>query len=204
MTPPKAVVFDIGNVLVEWDPDRLYTRLMPNAAARAGLFARVDFEAMNIAGDRDGDLEAKVAALAARHPDDAAAILAWWKDWHEMFTPDIPDTAMVLRGLRDGGVPVYALSNFAADSFERAAALYPVLAEFDIPVISGREGVVKPEPRIYEILEERSGLSGPDLFFTDDRPDNIVAAQARGWRAHLFNGAAGLRIALASAGILLD
>ncbi len=204
MTPPKAVVFDIGNVLVEWDPDRLYTRLMPNAAARAGLFARVDFEAMNIAGDRDGDLEAKVAALAARHPDDAAAILAWWEDWHEMFAPDIPDTAMVLRGLRDGGVPVYALSNFAADSFERAVALYPVLAEFDIPVISGREGVVKPEPRIYEILEERSGLSGPDLFFTDDRPDNIVAAQARGWRAHLFNGAAGLRIALATAGILLD
>jgi 2-haloacid dehalogenase len=200
MTLPKAVVFDIGNVLVEWEPALLYARLLPDPVARAALFGRVDFDAMNAAGDREGGLQAKVAALAARHPEDAAAIRAWWEHWHVMFAPDIPDSIAMLRNLRADGVPVFALSNFADDSFERAMAQYPVLAEFDIPVISGREGVMKPEPRIYEILEERSGLSGADLFFTDDRADNIAAAEARGWRAHLFEGPAGLRAALAAAG----
>lgn len=200
MSTPSAVVFDIGNVFVEWAPERLYQRLLPDPAARAALFARVDFDAMNIAGDRDGDLEAKVAALASRHPEDAEAIRAWWDHWHVMFAPEIPGVAETFRALRAASVPVHALSNFAADSFLRAVERYPVLGEFDVPVVSGREGVVKPEARIYEILEERSGLKGGELFFTDDRADNIAAAAARGWRTHLFEGADGLRRALAEAG----
>lgn len=201
MTPPTAVVFDIGNVLVNWAPERVYELMLPDPVERVALFERVDFETMNIAGDREGDLEAKVAALAARHPEDAPYIRAWWERWDEMFAPAIPESAAMLGALRSAGVPVHALSNFAADSFERAMRLYPVLEEFDVPVISGREGTIKPEARIYELLEERTGLSGDAIFFTDDRPDNIEAARLRGWRTHLFEGPAGLRAALAGQGL---
>ncbi len=183
---PKAAVFDIGNVLVEWDPMRVYRDLVPDEAERAALFARVDFDGMNVAGDRNGSLEAEVAALAARHPEDAPLIHAWRERWAELFGPAIPRTAALLREARAAGIPVVALSNFAADTYLLGRDMHPVLQEFDVEVISGREGCIKPEPRIYEIVEARTGLSGPDLWFLDDRADNVAAARARGWRAELF------------------
>jgi 2-haloacid dehalogenase len=199
--PPKAVVFDIGRVLVEWDPARLYARRIPDAAERAALWSRVDFDGMNLAGDRDGSLAEAVEALAARHPADAAHIRAWRAQWREMIGSEMVGTVALLRALRGRGVPVHALSNFAADTYAEARELFPVLREFDLEVISGREGAVKPDPAIYGILEARAGLSGPDLFFTDDRADNIAAARARGWRAHLFEGADGLAAALRAEGL---
>jgi len=195
-TPPRAVIFDVGNVLVQWRPERVYERLVPDAAARAALFARVDFDAMNLRGDRDGRLADEVAALAARHPDDAPEIIAWHDCWAEMFSPPIAGSFALLAALKAGGVRVVALTNFAADTWERAGEIYPALRDFDDAVVSGRERAVKPEPRIYDILEARTGLLGADLFFTDDRADNIAAAAARGWRTHLFEGAEGLAAAL--------
>lgn len=184
----KAIVFDIGNVLVRWDPDRVYRDLIPEAAARAAFFESVPMEAMNLAGDRDGDLEAKVRALAKAHPDAAHLILPWWERWSDMCWADIPETADYLHRVKAGGWRVFALSNFAMDTFAIAATRWPVLNEFEIAVISGNEGCVKPEARIYELIEERSGLTGADLFFVDDRPENIAAASARGWGGRVFEG----------------
>ncbi len=199
--PPRAVVFDIGNVLVEWDPMRVYERLAPDPQARAALFARVDFDAMNAAGDRNGDLRAEVAALAARHPEDAPMIRAWLDNWAEMFGPELTGTSALLRRLKALGLPVFALTNFAADTFLTAQRMYPALTEFDLEIVSGREGVMKPEPRIYDLLESRAGLSGADLFFADDRPENVAAAAARGWRAHLFESPGALAEALRAEGL---
>lgn len=200
-TPPRAVIFDVGNVLVHWRPEDVYARLIPDAAARAALFARVDFDAMNLRGDRDGRLADEVAALAARHPADADAIIAWHDNWAEMFSPPIPESFDLLARLQAAGVRTVALTNFAADTWEKAVGIYPALGTFDVAVVSGRIGTVKPEPRIYDILEARTGLSGADLFFTDDRDANIAAAAARGWRTHLFDGPAGLETALRAAGL---
>lgn len=200
-TPPRAVVFDVGNVLVHWRPEDVYARLIPDAAERKALFDRVDFEAMNLRGDRDGRLADEVAALAARHPADAGPIIAWHDNWEEMFSPPIPESFALLAAVQAAGTRTVALTNFAADTWEKAVRMHPALGTFDVAVVSGREGAIKPERRIYEILETRTGLSGADLFFTDDRADNIAAAAARGWRTHLFEGPAGLKAALKGVGL---
>lgn len=201
MTAPNIIVWDIGNVLLDWSPDHLYRRLIPEDEARAAFYARLPLDEMNLAGDRDGDLEAKVAALAERHPEDAALILPWWAGWDRMCGGLIDGSVAIRDGLRAAGTPCWALSNFAADSWERCVAIYPELTAFDGLTISGREGVVKPDPAIYELIETRTGAAPEDIFFIDDRTANIEAARDRGWRGHVFDGAEGLREALTEVGV---
>ncbi|MEL7465166.1 MAG: HAD family phosphatase [Pseudomonadota bacterium] len=196
----RALVWDIGNVLLNWSPDNLYRRLIPDDAAREAFYARLPLDEMNLAGDRDGDLQAKVEALAEAHPEDAPLILPWWAGWDRMCGGLIEDSVALRDRLRAAGVRTWALTNFAADSWERAIVHYPALAEFDGLIVSGREGTVKPEPAIYQRLETRSGIAPEDLFLIDDRPANIEAARARGWGGHIFENVDGLRPALAAEG----
>jgi 2-haloacid dehalogenase len=109
-----------------------------------------------------------------------------------------------MRALRAKGVPVYALTNFGIESFDYAQTHYDFLAEFDRPYVSGHMGVIKPDPRIYEMVEEDSGLTGGRLLFTDDRADNIAAARARGWLAHHFEGPEGWAATLVAHGLLTE
>lgn len=192
-----TVVWDIGSVLLDWSPDYLYRRLIPDEAEREAFYARLPFDEMNLAGDRDGDLQAKVEALAAQHPADAPLILAWWAGWDRMCAGLIEDSFAIRDRLRAAGHKTWALTNFAADSWERCIALYPALLDFDGHVVSGREGTVKPEPEIFALVERRTGAAPSDLFLIDDREANVEAARARGWRGHVFAGAAGLEAALA-------
>lgn len=197
----EAVVFDIGNVLIRWDPVRVYDARI-GAARRARFFAEVPIEAMNLEVDRGADMAESVAALAEAHPGWAAEIRLWHDVWLEMASPEIPGSVRLLRALRARGVPVFALTNFGAATFGIAERAYPFLAEFDGRVISALEGTVKPEPRIYEIAETLTGRHGPALLFTDDRPENIEAAAARGWQTHLFEGPEGLARRLVTEGLL--
>lgn len=199
-TTPRAVVFDVGNVLVNWDPDLLYAGLIPDPAERAAFRERVGIDAMNLEGDR-GLLAEAVAAAVAAHPADAHLIQVWWDRWHEMFRPEIPGAFALMERLKALGVPVFGLTNFAADSWPRGVAAYPGLGRFDMVVVSGEDGVIKPDPAIYALVEERSGFSGSELFFADDRTDNIAAAKARGWQGHVFEGTPGLEAALRAVGI---
>jgi 2-haloacid dehalogenase len=199
---PRAVVFDIGNVLVDWRPERLYARLIPDAAERARFLGEICTHAWNEGFDRGAPMPEGVEAHAARHPGHAALIRAWWADWPEMFGPEISGAVACLRALKARGVPVFGLTNFAAETFAIAQARHPVLTEFDLCVVSAHERAIKPEPGIYAILEARCGLPPEALFFTDDRPENVAAAEARGWRGHVFAGAAGLAEALAGHGLL--
>lgn len=196
---PRAVVWDIGNVLLDWSPDYLYRHLIPDDDARAAFFARLPFDAMNLDGDR-GRLEPVVAAMAARHPEDAALILPWWAGWDRMCGGMHDETVAIRDALRANGVACWALTNFAADTWERGVALYPALGEFDGLVVSGREGAVKPDAAIYEIVEARAGTPPEALFFIDDRDYNVEAARERGWFGHVHDGADGLRAALIAAG----
>lgn len=199
--PVAAVVFDIGNVLIEWDPARLYDPAL-GAAGRARLFAEVDLDGMNRAIDLGAPLRATVEATAARHPAWAAAIRLWHDRWIEMASPAIDHSVRLMRALRARGVPVFALSNFGTDSFAIARAHYPFLDEFDALFLSGRLGVTKPDAAIYAALEAATGVAPRQLLFVDDRDANVAAARARGWRAHLFEGAAGWAAALVAAGLL--
>ncbi len=197
----RAVIFDIGNVLLHWRPEAFYDRMI-GADARNRLFSQVDLDGMNLSIDAGAPFLATVQATAAAHPPWAEAILWWHDQWHQMATPAIDHSVRLLRALKARGVPVFALSNFGTDSFATAQALYPFLTEFDRLYISGHLRLLKPEPAIYAAVEGDCGLPPKMLLFTDDKPANIDAALARGWQGHLFTGPQGLADRLVAEGLL--
>ncbi|HBG98025.1 MAG: HAD family phosphatase [Rhodobacteraceae bacterium] len=201
MTRPSAVIFDIGQVLIEWDPERFYDRAIGRRARKA-LFAEVDLYGANRAIDRGAPFRATITALADRHPEHAAAIWMWHDRWIEMASPEIPHSVGLLHALRARSVPVFALTNFGIDTFHLAETAYPFLAAFDRRYISGELRLIKPEPAIYAHVEADCGLAPGTLLFTDDRPDSVAAAAARGWRTHLFDGPAGWAARLVAEGVL--
>lgn len=199
----RAVVFDIGNVLIRWAPEQFYDRVI-GAERRQRLMAQVPLLDMNARVDRGADMAREVADLAAAHPDWAAEINMWHDNWLDMASPVIERSVRLLRALRRQKIPVYALSNFGISTFAIAQANYPFLEEFDARFISGHMGVMKPEAEIYAQLEQETGLSGAELLFTDDLQDNIDAARARDWQVHLFDGPAGLADRLVALGLLTE
>lgn len=199
----QAVVFDIGRVLIEWDPERFYDRVLGEERRRA-FFAAVPIHAMNERVDLGDPWEAEVAALALAHPDWAEAISHWHHRWIEMASPEIPRSVRLLRALKARGTPVFALSNFGRETFDHAATHYPFFHEFDLAFVSGRLRLAKPDPAIYATVERESGLAPEALLFTDDRPENVAAAAARGWRTHLFEGPEGLAARLVAEGLLTE
>ncbi len=201
LAPVQAVIFDIGNVLIEWQPERYYDRVI-GPARRAEMFAALDLHGMNDRVDRGENFTRVVTEFAAANPDWQAEIMLWHDTWIEMAQPAIDHSVRLLRALRRAGVPVFALTNFGIETFEIGVANYPFLEEFDRRYVSGHMGVIKPEPRIFEMVEEDCGLPPGALLFTDDRADNIAAAAARGWQTHLFEGPDGWAARLVSAGLL--
>ena len=197
----EAVVFDIGNVLIEWNPERFFDSRI-GEDRRKRLFSEVPLADMNDGVDRGDHFSDAVARMAGSHPEWAPEIQLWHDNWIDMASPSIDHSVRLLRGLRARGVPVFALSNFGVQTFEIAQAHYPFLTEFDHRYISGHIGSIKPEAQIYELLETTCGVMPEALFFTDDRADNIAVAEARGWQTHLFEGPDGLAQRLVDAGLL--
>lgn len=187
MTAIRAVLFDIGNVLIGWQPERFYDREF-GTDRRQELFARVDLHHMNELVDRGGHFRDTVYDTARQHPDLEFEIRQWHDRWIDLAGPVIDGSVAVMRRLRARGVPVMALSNFGIESFAYAQTQFDFLNEFDRLFVSGHMGVTKPDPTIYEQVEQACGQAPESLFFTDDRSDNITAAQARGWNTHLFEG----------------
>jgi 2-haloacid dehalogenase len=162
----------------------------------------VDLHGMNEQIDAGGLFRETVYDLADRTPAWAEPI-RWWHDrWIDLASPRIDHSLALLRALRRNGVPVFALSNFGIHSFAYAQTQYDFLTEFDRRYISGHMGVTKPSPKIYRMVEEDCGLPPEALLFTDDRADNIAAAQARGWQVHLFDGPQGFAQRLVAADLL--
>ena len=202
-TPIAAVVLDIGNVLIEWQPERYYdARIGPER--RAALFAAVDLHAMNDRVDRGEGFREVIYEVASANPDWHDEIRAWHDDWLMLARPVIDRSLRLMRALRGRGVPVHALTNFGIDSFALARTEYAFLSEFDRAFVSGHMGVIKPEPEIFAQVEAALGLAGPALLFTDDRADNVAAAAARGWRTHLFEGPEGWARRLVDEGLLTE
>lgn len=198
---PEAVVFDIGNVLIEWQPERFYDRVIGPERRRA-MFGAVDLHGMNDQVDMGGHFTDTIYATADRYPEWRDEIRMWHDRWIELAEPEIPRSIRLLRALRSKAVPVFALTNFGIESFDHATTHYPFLQEFDRHYISGHLKVIKPDPRIYEIVETDSGVAPQALLFTDDRADNIDMASSRGWQTHLFQGAGGWAERLVASGLL--
>ncbi|CUH65274.1 Alpha-D-glucose-1-phosphate phosphatase YihX [Thalassovita gelatinovora] len=198
---PKAVVFDIGRVLIEYDPERFYDRVI-GPERRAALFGAVDLHGINLRVDRGEPLHDTVAEAVRAHPEFGQEIAMWADRWIEMASPEIPHSVRLLEALKAQGVPVLALTNFGAETFEMARRHYPFLDLFDQRYVSADLKEIKPDPGIYAALEQGSGFTAKDLLFTDDKPENIEAARQRGWRVHLFEHPQGWADCLVGHGIL--
>lgn len=197
----EAVIFDVGNVLIEWQPERHYDAVVGKARRKA-MFETVDLHAMNDLVDQGQDFRKTVEACAEQYAEFKDEILMWYFDWIKMATPEIPKSVGLLRALRANGVPVFALTNFGIESFEFAETRYTFLTEFDRRYVSGRMGCVKPHALIYEMVEADCKIPPERLLFTDDRQENIDTAKARGWQTHLFTGPEGWEARLRSEGLL--
>lgn len=199
--PIDAVIFDIGNVLTRWQPEAFYDRVIGEERRRA-LFAAVDLHRMNDLIDEGALFRETIYDWAARHPAWAQEIRWWYDRWIELATPRIDGSIRLQRALRAKGVPVFALTNFGRHSFDEAVPKLDFLMDFDRHYVSGRMGVIKPDPRIYQMVEEDCGIAPDRLIFTDDREDNIAAAAARGWQVHHFTGWEGWAWRLVDEGLL--
>ncbi|MEQ8815480.1 MAG: HAD family phosphatase [Thalassobaculum sp.] len=194
-----AVVFDVGQVLIEWDPRHLYRRVFthadatPDEARVAWFLTEVCHPAWNVEQDRGRSIADAEAEALARHPEMGPAIRSFYGRFQTMIPGPIPGTVAVLEALKAAGFPVHGLTNFGAETFPPTRARFGFLNAFDTVVVSGEEGVVKPDPRIYEILIERASLTPARTAFVDDSAANIEAAEKLGFQAHLFTGAGGFR-----------
>ena len=196
-----AVIFDIGNVLIEWQPERFYDAEV-GTDRRREMFAAVDLHGMNDRIDLGEGFRDVIYETADQHPDFRDEIRMWHDRWIELAQPAIPHSVALLRRLRAKGIPVFALTNFGIGSFDYAETQYPFLGDFDRRYISGHMGVIKPDPEIFRRVEEDCGIAPDRLIFADDRPDNIAVAEARGWQGHLFDGPEGWSQRLVAEGLL--
>ena len=195
-----TVVFDLGGVLIEWDVRHLYRKLIPADEVDAFL-EEVDFVSWNHGCDAGLPWDEAVAELATRFPHRRELIAAYPQRFAESLVGSIDGSVDVLRELRDGGVPLFALTNWPAESFRHARERFDFLEWFDGIVVSGEERVAKPDPRIFQLLLDRYGLDPSRTIFVDDAPRNVEAAQAAGLHAVQFTGPPDLRRRLVEAGL---
>ncbi|MBL4768507.1 MAG: HAD family phosphatase [Rhodobacteraceae bacterium] len=198
---PQAVIFDIGNVLIEWNPERFYDRVIGEDRRRA-MFAAIDLHVVNDLVDKGAHFKDTIYAAADANPDWRDEIRMWHDNWIEMAAPEIPHSARLLRALRAKSIPVFALTNFGIQTFDVATTYYDVLNEFDRLYVSGHMQVTKPDTQIYQQLEADCGIDPRALLFADDRADNIGVAKARGWQTHLFTDPQGWADRLVAEGLL--
>ena len=196
----SAVVFDIGGVLLEWDPRLVYRDLLPDPSHLDRFLAEICTPAWNATLDAGRPFDEACDELAGRHPDHAELIHAW-KRQDEMIAGEIAGTAELVGRIHDAGVPLYLLTNMPAGVFAARRRRYPVLQRFDGAVVSGEEGVLKPSPEIFAILRTRFDLDPAATLVVDDLEVNVAGARAAGFLAHRFVDAPALAAILREHGL---
>ncbi len=198
-----AVVFDIGGVLLDWNPRHLYRQLFTNPDQMEDFLGRICTPQWHLSHDKGASIEPSCRVLAARHPEHAELIMAWAHRGEEMIAGQYEDAITVLGEVKAAGVPCFALSNMEAETFPARQARYPFFGLFDGCVISGLEGVAKPDRRIFQILLSRYDLRPEATLFIDDTAANVRAASELGIRAVRYSGASQLRADLRDAGLAM-
>jgi 2-haloacid dehalogenase len=197
----KAVVFDIGKVLIDWDARLAFEPALGSIDAAADFIARVNFMDLNLRAD-GGETFADLAREIA-DPGDRAV----FETYLGRFALSVPDaiegTWTLLDRLRAQGHAIHAITNWSSETWPVGVAAHPRLGTaFSVTIVSGREKVLKPDPRIFALLCERAGLTPADCLFIDDSPKNVAGAQAFGMQAELFTTPDALEAALVARGLL--
>jgi len=194
-------VFDLGGVLIDWNPRYLYRKLFDDDAAMERFLSEVCSPEWNRRQDAGRLWLEAITELAARHPDQAAMIGAYHQRWPEMLGGDIPETVELLKELKELGLRLYALTDWSHETFPVARSRFAFLDWFEGIVVSGEERLVKPDPAIFHRLLTRYGIAPPRAVYIDDSPRNVSAAADVGLHALRFVGAHRLRQDLIALGL---
>ena len=200
--PVRAVLFDLGGVLVDWNPRHLYRRLFTDEVAMERFLATVCTQAWNEDQDAGRPFCEGVELLVARHPQHADEIRAYDTRWGEMLQGAIEESVAILGALRARGVPLFGLTNWSAEKFPLAWTRFAFLEWFDGILVSGEERLKKPDPRIYRLAVQRFGLEPTETLYIDDAEVNVAAAALLGFKTHRFVEAPGLHSLLVACGLL--
>jgi 2-haloacid dehalogenase/putative hydrolase of the HAD superfamily len=204
--PPSSrvggVIWDVGNVIVRWNPRRLYSKIFADPAECDRFLSDVCTMDWHIATDRGVSFADNCAALIARFPHYATEIDAWRTRWGDMFSGAIPETEAAIEALHHAGVRQFVLSNMSTETYGGTVAMSPAFGRIEAFLISGREGLIKPDAAIFRLACERFGGEPYDFLFVDDGAHNIEAARALGFRTHHFTDPAALEPALEAEGLL--
>ena len=197
-----TVVFDLGGVLIDWDPRHLYRQLFSDPEEMEVFLRDVVSPDWNAEQDSGRTWAEATALLLEEHPQHEDMIRAYVERWDDMLGGPIEGTVAILSEVREAGLRVYALTNWSAETFPRARALFPFLEWFGGIVVSGDEGIRKPDPEIWRRTIERFGLDPAATVYIDDMPRNVEVATELGFRAIRFEGPEQLRERLVELGVL--
>lgn len=179
-TTPTVVLFDLGGVLIDWDPRHLYRKLIADTATMEWFLAEVCSPEWNAEQDAGRSFADAVAEATARHPEHAVWIRAFAERWPETIAGDIAESVAVLEALAFRGVPLFALTNWSAETFHVARSRFGWLRHFHDILVSGEVGMKKPDAAIFRLMLDRIGVEPGTVLFIDDSAANVTASQALG------------------------
>lgn len=179
----STVVFDVGNVLLDWNPRHLYRKMFDDPGAMEAFLAEVCTSEWNLELDRGRSFAEAVVERILLFPEFEREIRAYDERWSEMIAGAIDETVALLERVSERGAPLYALTNFSAEKFEETVGRFPFFERFRDIVVSGRVGFLKPDPAIYRLLLETHGLDAGACLFIDDSLANVEGARRVGLHA---------------------
>ncbi|HDD55185.1 MAG TPA: HAD family phosphatase [Chloroflexi bacterium] len=198
----KTIIFDLGGVLLDWNPRYLYGTVFSGNEEMEYFLEEICSPAWNAQMDADKTFQEGIEELLPKHPAYADQIRMYQTHWSEMLRGEFPDSVAVLRELKEAGCRLAALSNWSGETFPQVKDQYGFLEWFEVLVLSGEVGVAKPDPLIFQILLRELDRTAEECIFIDDMPENIAEAARQGFDAIHFDSAENLRIDLSGKGQL--
>lgn len=189
----KNIIFDFGNVLVEWHPELIYSEYFGDEAKAWWFMRHIADNEWRLRIDAGENQDECIAELQVKHPNYSEAISLYRDKWSEMLTGEVPGMRDLLCQLKADNRQIYGLTNWSMETFPLARQRFGILQMIDRYVVSGAEGYVKPDARLFQILLDRYGLKAQDCIFVDDNPTNVEAANKLGMTAILFTNANDLK-----------
>jgi len=191
-----TVIFDLGNVLIPFNPRWLFRKMLPDEASIDAFLTETGFDAWNSQIDAGQPFAEGIASHSRKFPKYRSLFEAFFERWHETVGEPIAESVAIFRTLRQRGIRTYALTNFSAETWPLAVARFPLLNDFDGIVVSGIEGLIKPDPAIYRLLMQRYSIDPSRTVFIDDRIENVEAALGLGLKGIHFVEPEAVRAAL--------
>ncbi|MFM1961448.1 MAG: hypothetical protein RLZZ172_293 [Bacteroidota bacterium] len=205
MTQINTIIFDLGGVLIDWNPEYLYKKLIPDTTERKWFLENICTSEWNEEQDGGRSIAEANSLLIDQYPTYKSLIEAFYDRWEEMLGGSIAETVSIFNNLRKtGNFKIYALTNWSAETFPKALDLFEFLHWFDGRLVSGEEMTRKPFDDFYERLITKFSIDKSSAIFIDDNYRNVIAAERLGIKSYHFTSAADLKRDLLAMGLLAE